>query len=221
MATLRRPLPGLTGPGRRARWRRSVLRRALAALCLATAVWLVVLELRPPPPPRLAVVSAVRGVEPGAVLTPADLALRAIVADAAPPGAITDVADAAGRRSASALAPGEVLTRTRLVPGSPVEGLPADRVALHVLLADPRTADVVRPGQRVLVFPGAGGPALARAATVLATDPVDAEAVPGLGGETSRGILLALSGTEAERVLAGHGGLEGPVVVNLVAVGGT
>ena len=44
-----RPLPGLTGPGRRARWRRRVLRRVLSAVLAATAVLLVVLELRPPP----------------------------------------------------------------------------------------------------------------------------------------------------------------------------
>ncbi len=154
------------------------------------------------------------------MLTPADVTGRTVAVEAAPPGVLTAVSDAVGRRSATALVPGEVLSRTRLVPRSPAEGLSADEVALHVLLADPRAADVVRPGQRVLVFPAVGGPALARSARVLATDPPARETVPGLGDDSGRGLLLALPSAEAERVLAGHGGLEGPVVVNVVAGGG-
>jgi pilus assembly protein CpaB len=221
VVTLRRPLPGLTGPGRRARWRRSVVRRLVAAACLAAALWLVVLEVRPPPPPRVGVVTAARSLDAGSVLGAGDLATGSVRADSAPPGAITDVAEAVGRRSASGLAAGEVLTRTRLVPRTPAEGLAADQVALHVLLADPDAVDVVAPGQRVVVFPAAGGPPLARTATVLATDPQPAASVAGLPGDAARGVLLGLPAAEAERVLAGHGGLDGPVVVNVVAAGGS
>ena len=70
-----RPLPGLTGPGRRARWRRLVLRRVVSALLAATAVVLVVLQLRPPPEPVTPVLLAARDVPAGAVLTATDLHL--------------------------------------------------------------------------------------------------------------------------------------------------
>ena len=53
-----RPLPGITGPGRRARWRRGVVRRLLSAALASAAVVLVVLELRPPPAPRVTVLVA-------------------------------------------------------------------------------------------------------------------------------------------------------------------
>ena len=211
------PFPALSGPGRRARWRRAVLRRVLAAGCLAGALWLVVLEVRPPPPPTVVVVAAARAVEAGTVLTAAQLTTTTVPVGAAQPGALTAVEEAVGRRTAAALAAGETLTRTRLAPRSPADGLPAGRVALHVVLADPRAADVVTAGQDVVVFPAVGGPPLAREAVVLATDPPAREAVAGLGADAPRGVVLALSADDAERVIAGHGGLEGPVVVNLVA----
>jgi hypothetical protein len=44
--------------------------------------------------------------------------------------------------------------------------------------------------------------------------------MPGLGAEpATRGVLLSLGAAEAQQVLARHGGLEGPVVVNVVAAG--
>jgi len=211
------PFPALTGPGRRSRWRRSLIRRALTAGCLVGAGWLVVLEVRPPPPPIARVVTAAAPVEAGAVLTADDLTTSALPADDVQPGALTSLDDAVGRRTSSTLAVGETLTRTRLVPRSPAEGLPAGLVALHVLLADPLAADVLHPGQGVVVFPAPGGPALARAASVLATDPPARGTVAGLGADGARGVLLALPPEEAEDVLAGHGGLDGPVVVNVVA----
>ncbi len=221
MPSLPRPLPSVTGPGRRARWRRVVLRRVLAGGCASAAAWLLVTELRPPPPPSVEVVTAAAAVPAGTVLTARDVTTTRLPEDAVQPGALTDPADALGRRLASGLAPGESLTRTRLVPRTPAEGLGAGRVALHVTLADPVTADVVRAGQEVVVFPALGGAALARSAVVLATDPPVAESVPGLGPASARGVVLGLPAAEAEHVLAGHGGLEGPVVVNLVATGST
>jgi SAF domain len=198
-----------------------VIRRVLVGTCLAGAVWLVVLEVRPPPPPAVRVVTAAAPVEAGAVLAARDLTTSDLPVVAVQPGALTSVDDAVGRTTASALAAGETLTRTRLAPRSPAEGLRAGEVALHVVLADPSAADVLYPGQDVLVFPTTGGPALARGGAVLATDPPLRESVPGLGAGGTRGVLLALPAGEAEAVLAGHGGLEGPVVVNLVATGGS
>ncbi len=126
---------------------------------------------------------------------------------------------AAGRRVAAGLARGETLTASRLAPRSPLDGLPPGRVALHVVSADPAAVDLLAPGLPARVYPVAGGPALAVAATVLATDP------PVRGGAAvsdppRRGVVLSLSATEADAVLAGHGSLEGPVTVTVVSAPG-
>lgn len=211
------PLPGLTGRGRRARWRRSVLRRVAAAVLAAGAVLLVVVELRPPPEARQSVVVAARALDAGTVLTAADVVARPVARSAVQPGALSSVAQAAGRRLVAGLAPEEALTRTRLVPRGPAEGLSEGRVALHVVAADPASVDLLLPGSRVRVYPAAGGTVLVRAALVLAADP--APPPDDLGRSPPvRGVVIALSEDEADTVVAGHGGLEGPVTVGLLAV---
>ena len=194
-----------------------MLRRLAAAACAAAAVSLAVTELRPPPPHTVEVVEAASALEAGTVLAATDLDVTQVPEGLAEPGALGSVDDAVGRRTATALDVGETLTRTRLVPRTSAEGLPPGRVALHVGLADPVAADVVRAGQHVVVFPALGGSPLARSAVVLSTDPPGREVVPGLGEPGARGVVLALSAEEAEQVLAGHGGLDGPVLVNVVA----
>ncbi|MGL5817561.1 MAG: SAF domain-containing protein [Phycicoccus sp.] len=216
------PLRGVTGAGRRSRWRRRVLRRVLAAVFAATAVVLVVGQLRPAPPTTMTVLTAARPVPAGAELTPDDLRLVAVVADTAQPGSITDPAAAAGRRVGAALVPGETLTRSRLVPRSAAEGLARGEVALHVVVADPAVLGLLGAGQRVTVVAGSGGRPLVRGATVLATDPpVPETLVDDFSGSPARGVVLALPTASAERLLAGHGGLDGPPVVNVVATGPT
>lgn len=215
------PFPGITGRGRRARWRRSVLRRVLAALCLAGATASVLQVVRPPPPPTVAVLVAATPVAGGAVLGPSDVELVRVPVSARQPGALSAVAAAVGRRSGSALAPGEALTVTRLVPRSAAEGLARGTVALHVGLADPAAGDVLAPGQEVAVFPAPGGPVLARDATVLSVDAAPPTGVVDIGGSArGRGVLLGLPAASAERVLAGHGGTDGTVTVTVVARGG-
>ncbi len=212
-----RPLPGLTGPGRRARWRRRVLRRLVSAVLAATAVLLVVLELRPPPEALTAALVAARDVPAGAVLAEADLRVDHVPRAAVQPGGLTSVSDAVHRRVGAALARGESVTASRLVPRGALDELPAGRVALHVVSADPAAVDLLAPGLAARVYPAAGGPALAVGARVLAADP------PVLGGQASlseappRGVVLSLSAAEADAVLAGHGSLEGPVTVSIVA----
>ncbi|MGL4176347.1 MAG: SAF domain-containing protein, partial [Dermatophilaceae bacterium] len=112
--------PGITGAGRRSRWRRRVLRRLLAGVLAATAVVVVVGQLTPAPPAPMAVVAAARPVPAGAELAAGDLRMVAVVADTVQPGSITDPAAATGRRVGAALVPGETLTRSRLVPRSAV-----------------------------------------------------------------------------------------------------
>ena len=215
-----RPLPGLTGPGRRARWRRRVLRRLVSAVLAATAVLLVVLELRPPAGPVTAALVAARDVPAGAVLAEADLRVDHVPRAAVQPGGLSSVSDAVHRRVGASLARGESVTASRLVPRGALDGLPVGRVALHVVSADPAAVDLLAPGLAARVYPAAGGPALAVGATVLAADP------PVPGGQTSlseappRGVVLSLSAAEADAVLAGHGSLEGPVTVSVVAAPG-
>ncbi len=215
-----RPLPGLTGPGRRARWRRGVLRRVASAVLAAAAVVLVVLQLRPPPEPVTPVLLAARDVPAGAVLAAADLRLEHVVQSTAQPGALVASADAVGRRVAGGLARGEHLTASRLVPRGALDGLPPGRVALHVVSADPDAVDLLSPGLPARVYPVAGGPALAVAAMVLATDPPGDSGPAGLTDPAPRGVVLSLSAAEADAVLAGHGSLDGPVTVTVVASAG-
>jgi pilus assembly protein CpaB len=196
-----------------------VLRRILAAACATGAVWLVLAEVRPPPPVTVQVVVAAVAVPAGSVLGTADVTVVSVPEAGLQPGALTAAEDAVGRRTAAELAVGEAITRTRLVPRTEADGLPPGRVALHVVLADPVAADVVGAGDAVIVFPARGGEPLARHGVVLVPDPPAAAVGPGLGSDAARGVVLALPPQEAERVLSAHGGLEGPVVVNLVASG--
>lgn len=211
------PFPAVTGRGRRARWRRSVLRRLLAGALAATALLLAVREVRPPPPALTEVAVAARALDPGTVLVDTDLVVRRVPADAVQPGAVRSPAAAVGRRLVAGLAPGEALTSRRLVPRSAADGLAPGRVALHVVAADPAAVDLLPPGTLARVYAVAGGPALARSAVVLAADPVAPRSALG-GPDPPRGVVIALSPDEADAVVSGHGGLEGPVTVGLVAV---
>jgi hypothetical protein len=209
-------LPGLTGRARRARWRRVVLRRVLCAALAATAVVLVVLELRPPPEPVTSVVVAARAVAAGAVLSPADVRVEPVARGSAQPTALESVAAAVGRRVGAGLVPGEAVTASRLVPRGPVDGLPPGRVVVHVVSADAAAVGLLAPGLAARVYPASGGPALAVAATVLATDPA-ARASSALSDAPPRGVVLSLTAAEADAVLSDHGSLEGPVTVSVVA----
>lgn len=219
MARLPRPLPSMTGAGRRARWRRGVLRRVLSAALAASAVVVATTVARPPPPAMVGVVVAAHAVPSGTVLSEDDLRGARVRVDAAQPAALTTVSDAVGRRLAAALAPGEALTAGRLVPRGAADGLATGRVALHVVAADPASVDLLAPGVVARVYPVAGGPPLAVAAEVLSPDPPTDGGDPLLGGTASRrGVVLSLTLAEADAVLRGHGALDGPVTVSLVAV---
>ena len=194
-----------------------MLRRALSAALAATAVLLVVLELRPPAPPLTPVVVAAHQVPAGAVLTDTDLRVDHVPRGFAQPGALAAPADAVGRRVGAGLARGEGLTASRLVPRGAADGLPAGRVALHVVSADPAAVDLLAPGLAARVYPAVGGPALAVGATVLAADPPTRSSAMSPADTPPRGVVLSLSAAEADAVLAGHGSLEGPVTVTVVA----
>lgn len=213
------PFPGVTGPSRRARWRRHVLRRLLAATFASTAVLLVITQVRPPAPSTSPVLVVRREVAPGSVLAPTDLRVEHTPSGALPPGALTDTADAVGRRVGSGLAEGETLTRTRLVPRSASEGLAPSRTALHVLAADPASMSLLHVGQRVVVYGPAGGPALTPRAEVLAIDP-ERGGDPFVAGElAARGVVLAVDSADVQGLLATDPAVGGPSVVHVVGVG--
>ncbi|HZB66841.1 MAG TPA: SAF domain-containing protein, partial [Ornithinibacter sp.] len=165
---VRPPLPALTGSGRRSRWRRSVLRRVLAAGLVGVSLALVVRELRPPPAPTVGVVVAGTAIPAGAVLTAAHLRTARVPVEGAQPGALTRVEEAAGRRVGSGLDAGETVTTRRLVPRGPADGLRPGRVALHVVASDPASVDLLAPGTWTRVYPVSGGAVISRAAEVLA-----------------------------------------------------
>jgi pilus assembly protein CpaB len=193
----------------------------VSALLAGAAVGLVVTELRPPPPPTTPVLLAARPVAAGEVLAAADVRVVPVSSGAIQPGALTSVPDAVGRRVGAGLAAGEALTATRLVPRSPVDGLPPGRVALHVVAADPASVDLLAPGDAARVYPAAGGAPLAVAARVLATDPPGTSPDPlTTSAAAARGLVLSLTATEADAVLGGHGAVDGPVTVSVVAAPG-
>jgi hypothetical protein len=91
-------------------------------------------------------------------------------------------------------------------------------VALHVVASDPASVDLLAPGTWTRVYPVSGGAVISRAAEVLAVDPpVDEGALLSVAPPVGRGVVLALDVHEADAVVAGHGSLDGPVVVTLVA----
>ena len=156
----------------------------------------------------------------GTVLSDADLRVDHVPRALAQPGALATATDAVGRRVGAGLARGESLTASRLVPRGALDGLPAGRVALHVVSADPAAVDLLAPGLAARVYPAAGGPALAVGATVLAADPASRGGTVALTDAPPRGVVLSLSAAEADAVLSGHGSLDGPVTVTVVAVRG-
>ena len=210
-----RPLPGLLGRGRRAHWRRRVLRRLLSATLAATAVALVLLQLRPPPEPVSSVLVAARDLPGGAVLAATDLRVDQVPRSIIQPGALATTADAVGRRVGARLAAG----RAHGIPaGSPqyARRAAAGRVPCTWCRPTPPPSTcspgAVRPGlpggRRRRPRGGGDGPR---------GDPADRGGPVGLTDGPPRGVVLALSADEADAVLAGHGSLEGPVTVTVVA----
>ena len=200
-------LSGLLGPSRLAGWRRRVLRRLVAAALLALAALVAVGVARPAPPATSLAVVAARDLPAGTRLTSADVTSTRWPSAHSPPAALTSARDALGQVLATPLAAGEPVTTTRLATLTADEG----RAPAHVLVADPRSLDLLTAGSRVTVWSHLGGPALAEQVPVLALDPPSEGGDGGLGegigegaspGSTARGAVLALDEVQAERVFA-------------------
>ncbi|MFI2365745.1 RcpC/CpaB family pilus assembly protein [Promicromonospora sp. NPDC019610] len=217
--------PGLSRRGRpgspASRQARRILWRwrfALAAALFGLAATLTVHLLRPPPPPTVDVAVTARAVAPGTQLTRADVAVRAVAADLAPPGALHSVRAVLGRAAVVGLPEGAPL-HTSLVSDDGVSAAaPRGTVVVPVRLSDDAVAALLRPGDRVDLLAGTtsgsepdGEPRyLARGARVL---PVPAGREPkdagGLLGPVSDGegpvTLVAVTPEEAPELSAVSG----------------
>lgn len=194
---LRPVLAAVTGPGRRATWRRRLLRRAAAAVLAALAVVALVGALRPPPPePTVEVGVAARALPAGAVLRADDVRTVRVARSLAP---TAPARAAVGRTLAGAVEAGEPLRASRLA-GGVADRLPAGTLAVAVPVG-PAVASAVDVGRHVDVV--VRGRALARDAVViaLAHDRDQTVTGPGESGGTTQALLavgspdaLALAG---------------------------
>lgn len=209
------------GPGRRAAWRRRVVRRGLAALLAALAAFVVVQRLVPDG--RVAVVAAARDLPGGVVLTAADVTTRSVPPDLIDAGA-RSTSDVVGRRLGLGVRAGELVTLSRLVPSAGDDSLPAGTVPVHVRAGDPAALDLIGPGDRVAVHPLVAQPQerpVAEAALVLSVDPPVAAAVLATGSPQTRGAVLALSPAQASELLHAAPDPLAPLGAHLFLVPGT
>jgi len=125
---------------------------------------LILLALWPEPEHTVDIVVAARDLGAGAILTPADLALRTLPADQAPPDAMGDPAELVGHTLAVARFQGEPVSPKHLGPG--VSLGPDERAVAVRVKRDRGLAGLLRPGARVGVvatLPDADGDLFAKA----------------------------------------------------------
>lgn len=195
-------------------------RHVVAAVAVALAAAVVVGELRPPAPPTTPALVLAAPRAAGAELGPTDVVVRDVPAGLVPDGALTDAADAVGRRLAVALPAGFPLAPGVVVGPGLADGAPSGTVVVPVRLADPGTARLLRPGDVVdlLQAPAdAPGPAsvLARGALVLAR--ADEQESSLLGGGDDAAPLLLVAVSHAAATLLSGAGAWAPVTAVLVA----
>ena len=187
-------------------------RRVLVGLLLLAAA---VLALRPhpaavtaaPTPPATDVVVAARDLAAGTVLAAADLRTVSLPVAVVPAGAAGKPAGLIGRLAAGAIRRGETVTDARVVGPGLTAGLkPGESGAVPVRLADPDSAALVRPGDRVDVL---GTPVTPDGAQPAGGDAVDVatgvRVLAVLGGRDSAdGVVLVVAATgPTARRLAG------------------
>ncbi len=125
---------------------------------------LILLALWPEPQHTVDIVVAARDLGAGAVLTNADLTLRTLPADQAPPDAVNDPAPLVGQSLAVARFRGEPVSPKHL--GPPVSLGPDERAVAVRVKQDRGLAGLLRPGARVGVvatLPDADGNLFAKA----------------------------------------------------------
>ncbi|CED91787.1 SAF domain protein [Actinomyces succiniciruminis] len=154
--SMSRPRPGRTPrsnrspqPGGRRLTRPSLLlwrqRHLVVAVCLAAAVMAALGVLRPAPEGLQEVLVAARHVNAGAVLTEADIEMRAVAQSALPETGLADT-DVVGSRAAIALEEGTVLTTSMTSAALATTLTPSERL---VQVPIDVGAELAEPGARV------------------------------------------------------------------------
>ncbi len=128
------------------RARRAVLarRRGLALVCAAAAVLTGLHAVRPAPTPAVSVLTAAHDLQPGTVLSAADLRQRHFAVGTVPDGVLGS--ESLGRTLADGVRRGEPITDERLVGPGLSSG---DTLAVPVRLPDPGMADLLSVGDRI------------------------------------------------------------------------
>lgn len=198
-------LSDLTHPGRA---HTLVARRVLAAALVCLALGL--LARGNPDSARSAVVVAARDLQPGVVLTEADVEVVDRESGSLPDGAVTAVADLDGRTLAGPTRAGEALTDVRVL-GPRLAAAAAgseDARIVPVRLADPAVTELLREGDRVDVLTvdsdTPANPDRRPGATVLASRAVVVLVTPSGNGrdQRERVVMLALPAADATTVAA-------------------
>lgn len=199
-------LQRLAGPGRRAAWRRRLVRKAVSTTLAVVAV-LLVLSLTGPSSAEqeVPVLVAARDLGAGAVAGPADVLLAPRRARDVPPAALRSAVEVVGHVLAGPVTSGEVLTSGRLVGASLLAKAPPGLVAIHLGATDPAALEMLRAGDRVDVYAAGERVPFARAALVLAKDTGAGHGVSALARESAdSGLVAAVEDDEAVRIAAGQ-----------------
>jgi Flp pilus assembly protein CpaB len=172
-----------------------------AALAAAAALGCVAVARTPEGGARVRVLVAVRDLPAGHQLGPADVVQQSRPAGFAPAHPLGGAGSLTGQRLAGPVGAGEVLTPGRVVGPGLLGGRPPDEVAMHVAVADPGAAGMVRPGDRVDLLSPTGN-VLVRDVTVLAVPDTAEDSPSGLATApgSGAGLVVAVASDEAGRI---------------------
>lgn len=186
-------------------------RFALAGLCLAWAVVLLVPSLRPQPAGQQVLVAG-SDLPAGTVLTAGDL--TEVELARAPAGAL-EQHELVGRRLAVGVPAGLPVVATLLVGPGLAQGAPPGTVVAPVRLADPALVQLLQVGDRLDLYlaPAAGGPGeaerVAAGALVLSLleDPAASTGLLDVGPGSDGGVIVVAVPNAAASLLTGANGL--------------
>jgi len=182
-------------------WRRSQIRRVLAAVLVAIAVWFgVTAASADPQGPTTDVVVVDSEAGSGHELDSGDLSVVSVPVALAPQGASGSPSTWVGQRLAAPVSAGDVLTPADISVVALATGQPPGYVVTHLPLASEALVRAAPAGTRVDVLSTADGTVLAADVIVLAgTFESDA------GGE-GPGLFVAISATDAGPIAVQAGG---------------
>ena len=194
--------------GRRAAWRVVQLRKGLAAVAVALAVWVALQALSPEPPAREQAVVAAADLAAGHRLTPSDVTLAPIHPESTPRSRTSDPGTVVGQTLGQPVEAGEVLTAARLRPARGLAALPPGRRALHVPVVDAGAVGLVRPGDRVDVIAVSAGQTVGSDLLVLSVDAPSegGSGLTGSGGDGPAGVVLAATEQDVTRIVPASAG---------------